>query len=143
MNSKCNVKIPYPILYRGQTRRKGEKVRMDGEKVPGNWVQGAVFPGTGDFSIIYDLETLNKFSVYSDTVDPYTGMDDIKGTKIFGKDIVMAECGNYGTKTGLVVWNPKELAYQLFCDKANIRIPLASAKNIVVIGNQHDDPDLI
>ena len=49
------------ILFRGQTRRYGEKVRMgDGKKLPGNWVYGGIFPGTGDFSVIYggNSETL-------------------------------------------------------------------------------------
>ena len=41
------------IIFRGQTRRYGEKVRMDGTKLPGIWVYGGVLQGTSDFSIIY------------------------------------------------------------------------------------------
>ena len=42
------------ILFRGQTRKKGEKVFVgSGKPVDGNWVYGGVFQGQGDFSIIY------------------------------------------------------------------------------------------
>lgn len=32
------------ILFRGQTRRYGEKIKMNGEKVKSNWVYGGIFP---------------------------------------------------------------------------------------------------
>ena len=32
------------ILFRGQTRRYGEKVRLNGEKIKSNWVYGGIFP---------------------------------------------------------------------------------------------------
>lgn len=43
------------ILFRGQTRRYGEKVRLNGEKIKSNWVYGGIFPqnGEGDFAMIY------------------------------------------------------------------------------------------
>ena len=47
------------ILFRGQTRKNGEKVRMNGEKVPGNWVYGGVCQGVGDYSIIYGSDDVN------------------------------------------------------------------------------------
>lgn len=31
------------ILFRGQTRRYGEKVRLNGEKIKSNWVYGGIF----------------------------------------------------------------------------------------------------
>ena len=68
------------ILFRGQTRKNGEKVEMaTGEKLPGNWVYGGIFPGTGDYSIIYGGETekdLERHVVYSETVGQYTGLHD-------------------------------------------------------------------
>ena len=60
------------ILFRGQTRRKGEKVRLDGAPVDSNWVYGGV---SQNGRIIYQMEPeINKFPVYPDTVGQYTGL---------------------------------------------------------------------
>lgn len=65
------------ILFRGQTRRRGEKVNIAGDKLPGRWVYGGVLQGTGDYSIIYGGENPNdieKHTVYTDTIGQYTGI---------------------------------------------------------------------
>lgn len=69
------------MLFRGQTRKFGEKVRMNGDKVPGNWVYGGICQGKGDFSLIYGYgrgtqSSGETFVVYSDTVGQYTGLTD-------------------------------------------------------------------
>ena len=39
------------LLFRGQTRKKGEKVFMDGRPGDANWVYAGIIQGKGDFSV--------------------------------------------------------------------------------------------
>ena len=75
-------------LFKGQTRRKGERVWMNGELVDSHWVYGGLFQGNGDFSVIYTYDPIGKRTVYSDTVCEYTGQLDRDGMKIFEHDVM-------------------------------------------------------
>lgn len=138
------------ILYRGQIRRKGEKVHFaTGEPQPSRWCYGGIFaPHTEakGFGVIYGQESgsdepitgtkLDKFPVYRDTVGQYTGLTDKNGVKIFEGDIVEADgyrevvkfengcfypMGAYIARTGYE-YDPDE--YE-------------------VVGNIYDDPELL
>ena len=135
------------ILFRGQTRRLGEKVWMNGEKVPSNWVYGGICLGKGAFSIIYDYmdeegeKPIEKHVVYTDTVGQYTGLTDKNGKKIFEGDIIKADnwlhqnmkiytivfedSGFYAKHKDEDCWNFDHL------------------ENIEIIGNIYDNPELL
>lgn len=133
------------ILFRGQTRRYGEKVKLNGEKIKSNWVYGGIFPqnGDGDFAIIYQQEpTVEKYPVYADTVGQYTGLTDKNGTKIFEGDIVkygdtvhnvVFEQRNGTAYFGLVYSTLETLSFGYY----------QGLKQIEVIGNIYDNPELL
>lgn len=137
------------ILFRGQTRRYGEKVRMNGEKVKSNWVYGGIFPNNrgGDFSIIYQQEpTIEKFTVYSDTVGQYTGLTDKNGTKIFEGDILEFTDGDDEKIPYLVVWDDFFSSWHIAQNgDRNFWDDFADfeSERFEVIGNIHDNPELL
>ena len=84
--------ISRTIMFRGQIRKKGEKVTYDGIPLPGIWVTGGIFPqnGTGDKAIIYSQKpAVEKYVVYADTVGQYTGVSDSFGHPIYEDDIIL------------------------------------------------------
>lgn len=125
------------ILFRGQHRRKGEKVFMDGTPVESKWIYGGVLQGEGDFSIIYQTEPeFHKYPVYTDTLGQYTGLTDRNGKKIFEGDILEAESGNRGY---VVFING---AFMKSGNSKDMLFLIASDVN-AVIGNIHDNPELM
>lgn len=143
------------ILFRGQTRRKGEKVRMDGTPVESNWVYGGIFPNNddGDFAIIYQQEPeIEKFPVYADTVGQYTGLVDKNGKKIFEGDIVDYEDeapGQYEYHDSLII-NRGVIGYSEGCfywtNAVNANLLDSVYKGVAdceVIGNIFDNPELM
>lgn len=135
------------ILFRGQTRRYGEKVKLNGEKIKSNWVYGGIFPqnGDGDFAIIYQQEpTIEKRVVYADTVGQYTGMVDKNGTKIFEGDILDFSDRSDGDGYGVVVYDTNETEFGIVYDSLFEGLGRHyHSKNIEVIGNIYDNPELV
>ena len=131
------------ILFRGQHRRKGEKVKLDGTPVESKWVYGGICQFNEDRSIIYQTEPeFQKYSVYTDTVGQYTGLKDKNGRKIFEEDIVQ----NIITKeTAIVRWYTEHSAFMLY-DKNNNKVYFLydnDFNKIEIIGNIHDNPELV
>lgn len=135
------------ILFRGQTRRKGEKVRMDGSPVDSNWVYGGILPGKGDHSIIYQTEPeLEKFPVYTDTVGQYTGLKDKNGTRIFEGDIVdvlynLRYGGVAKQRIGIRKVVFEEGCFMMEGDEGYFLF--IASEEVTVVGNIHDNPELL
>lgn len=134
------------ILFRGQTRRKGERIiNVRGDKCDSNWVYGGIFPQNngGDFAIIYQqTPEIKKYTVYADTVGQYTGVTDKNGVKIFEGDIV-----RYGDTIHEVVFEQRNgTAYFGLVYSENGTLPFGhyqDLRQIEVIGNIHDNPELL
>ena len=140
------------ILFRGQTRRYGEKVNIAGEKLPSNWVYGGIFPQNdgGDFAIIYQQNpTIEKFMVYADTVGQYTGVKDNNGVKIFEGDIIQVRF-DYAECNQPTVWYKNyEVCFDDEYHEWGARMGEYTYnlwvydRNCIVIGNVYDSPKLL
>lgn len=136
------------ILFRGQTRRKGEYiVNMAGDKCESHWVYGGIFPQNkdGDFAIIYQQEPeIRKFTVYADTVGQYTGLTDKNGVKIFEGDIVRYDVNYHDMVISYDVENWGGWLYEDMDDNMQAySIYEFCLKDIAVVGNIHDNPEIL
>ena len=138
------------ILFRGQVRKRGQKVNMNGEKLPGVWVYGGIFPGTGDYSIIYGGATekltgldLEKYVVWSDTVGQFTGLTDKNGKKIFEGDIVTISGSKMMGFPAPVAYFPQGAVFQIRRNGYNAITLWDANVTAEVIGNIHDNPELL
>lgn len=137
------------ILFRGQIRRKGEKIKnFAGDPMPSKWVYGGVSQSKYTFSVIYGQKPVAQYPVYSDTVGQYTGLTDKNDKEIFEGDIVSTpkygvddgRGRNYCGKDKFVVRYADgtytlENKRRVFCLR-----PDADAE---VIGNIYDNPELL
>lgn len=134
------------ILFRGQTRRYGEKVKLNGEKIKSNWVYGGIFPQNkgGDFAIIYQQEpTIEKYPVYADTVGQYTGFTDKNGAKIFEGDICSFGDTDGGRTNYEICWIENRWIVRECSHSGVDDLDLFFCERSVVVGNIFDNPELL
>lgn len=129
------------VLFRGQTRRKGEKVHMDGSPVESNWVYGGIFQGQNR-SVIYSYDPIEKHVVYSDTVGQYTGLQDKRGQRIFEGDIVeirfdRSVCPEVVGEVYFI-----NGGFHIRSSDAGLSL-LAYVQYCEIIGNIHDNPEFL
>lgn len=126
------------ILFRGKRTDNGE------------WIYGSFIPDL--------LESLEKsdmldgfikpfgrtkeerlmVEVERETVGQYTGLTDKNGVKIFEGDIV-----EYDEEIGKVVYMTDNAAFDVFFDTWNTSFSAINERYIEVIGNIHDNPELL
>lgn len=82
---------------------------------------------------------LNHKIVLPETVGQFTGLTDKNGKKIFEGDIVeVIHVGVY-----LCRWDEGNCEFGLINENESLGIAYVSPYDIVVIGNIHDDPELL
>ena len=122
------------ILFRGKTT-------LDNE-----WVIGAgVYKSEGHTWIITDdiTKTENRGTgsdaINPETVGQYTGLTDKNGKKIFEGDIVKTSHWN-----GRIEWCNFDASFVVHCEGTFVtQNTLAGHANLEVIGNIHDNPELL
>ena len=138
------------IEFRG--KRRSEIPELDGE-----WVYGSLYHAkfwqTGNVlcKIIPYEDDGERYHIHPDTVGQYTGLKDINGVKIFEGDIVQY---SYSISTGgillfYITWDENVPMY-IMADvdnrpgsKYSLLKDCISKNNIAVIGNIHDNPELL
>jgi uncharacterized phage protein (TIGR01671 family) len=131
-------------LTGGDAGRRADmrKIEFRGKwKNNGKWVYGCYIKADRKEYIYVEGETIfdtGRAEIIPDTVGQYTGIKDKNGVMIFDGDIVQ---GRVFGKC-LVFWN--DLAAAFFIKRTDdIRHPMQSLLSYTVIGNIHDNPELL
>lgn len=131
------------IKFRGQTRRKGERIiNMAGDKCCANWAYGGIFPqnNDGDFAIIYQQPECEKRVVYADTVSQYIGVDDKNRKEVYDGDIVQVDGQN---ENFVVVWVCDTARFGLQSKTQLLYFEFGLGSKIEIIGNIYENADLL
>ena len=147
------------IKFRGKIKAKDFRVKlaMAGKpKNEGEWTYGEVHLQS---TIPHIHEGMDKYPIDVDTIGQYTGLKDKNGKEIYEGDIVYSEFADGSNCMFLVGWNnklscfgvmdeynyrSKQLGYDFpeFDNHLFIEI-LKNSKIFKIIGNIHDNPELL
>lgn len=136
------------ILFRGK--------RIDnGEWVVGGIVHQTDYYGSAvdryfiiDGSSTQDYDIGFEYEVNPTTAGQYTGLTDKNGKKIFEGDIIEASDFSAEDGYGVIEWDDDIARFAIIgellaCDFDNYRVPSHWGRDVEVIGNIHDNPELI
>lgn len=120
------------ILFRGK--------RVDN----GEWVEGLLSIMWGQYHIIQPNDENTAYPIILKTVGQYTDFTDKNGTKIFEGDIIDFSNRSDGDGYGVVVYDADETEFGFVYDSIYRGLGrLYYSRNIEVIGNIHDNPELL
>ena len=131
------------ILFRG-------KRTDNGEWVEGDVLQTRYHSGHIEYQIMPQTPVSSAYPVLSETVGQYTGLTDRNGKKIFEGDICRLKRFN-DVHVGKIVFNVKTASFIMwyqsivgaYGEKATQKMLLSVCDDIEVIGNIHDNPELL
>ena len=115
-------------------------------KSNGNWEYGDLLHDNFDACYIYPIEVGNLYKnneVIPETIGQFTGLYDCEGNEIFEGDIL--RFGNSQSGVCEVKWNEHIAAFCIrfyFKDEIGSR-PLGGGVEFAIIGNIHDNPELL
>ena len=131
------------ILFRGKT--------SDGEWVEGDLLQTRYHSGHIEYQIMPQTPVSSAYPVLPETVGQFTGLTDRNGVKmIFEGDICRFKRFN-DIHVGEIVFNVTTASFIMwyqpivgaYGEKATQKMLLSVCDNIEVIGNIHDNPELM
>lgn len=128
-------------------------IEFRGKRSNGEWVYGSLIALDADSGYVYitmpytPTSTLppsvliegNTYLVDPNTVGQYTGLKDKNGTKIYENDIVTMPSYNGGRHKTVVYFDSGKFAV----DGSHYHFKDIRPKNMEVIGNIHDNPELL
>ncbi len=124
------------ILFRGKRVDNGEW--MEGDLIQRRY-KTYIHPKANSFRVsetgLSKLIVLRE--VYPETVGQYTGLTDKNGKKIFEGDIIRSN-----SERGYIEYYPNDCAFDVVDDHGFYWL-ISEMSNIEVIGNIHDNPELL
>lgn len=85
---------------------------------------------------------IQAVDVLPETVGQYTGLTDKNGKKIFEGDIIICDTSMYRHVTGIVKYSENASRYYIEVLNSSNDY-LFNCENILIIGNIHDNPELL
>ena len=109
------------------------------------WVNGGIAIAPDETVIILTKEEQTIWNVIPETVGQFIGLTDKNGHDIFEGDIVKMTYSSKNTGKiiicGQIIYVPRRLQYEI--QKLSGCKAITAFKNIEIIGNIHDNPELL
>ncbi len=125
------------------------KIKFRGKTLDGRWIYGDLWhrPYAKDcvtiVSFMEDTGTTGGLEVIPETVGQYTGLKDKNGVEVYEGDILKVKMHFNEYENYEIVWDSHSASFDaLNVNKSNFIIP-EYWRNCEVIGNIHDNPELL
>lgn len=117
------------------------EILFRGKSPKGHWIYGMP---SYDLKYIFNdsnYDSYDQFEIIPETVGQFTGLTDKNGVKIFEGDIIAGDGEDMPNR--IVEWSNDYLGYFVGLGQDTCQDPLYDVVLPEVIGNLHDDPELI